>query len=95
MTLALFDLDETLIAIDSAHQWANFIMTKGLVKESDYRYPNQQFFSDNKKIIKQQLDMIEYLIADNKRLRNKLDKIYHRQGLQFRGTQQLTKNKKK
>jgi hypothetical protein len=53
------------------------------------------FFSDNKKIIKQQLDMIEYLIADNKRLRNKLDKIHHRQGLQFGGTQQLTKNKKK
>lgn len=61
------------------------------------------FFSNNKKIIKQQLDMIEYLIADNKRLRSKLDRIHHRQGLQFGGSRllttskgiQLTKNKKK
>ncbi len=61
------------------------------------------FFSNNKKIIKQQLDMIEYLIADNKRLRNKIDKIQHRQGLQFGGSRllttsngvQLTKSKKK
>ena len=60
-------------------------------------------FNTNKQIIKQQLDMIEYLIADNKRLRNKLDKMHHRQGLQFGGSQlittskgiQLTKNKKK
>jgi len=50
------------------------------------------FFSNNKKIIKQQLDMIEYLIADNKRLRNKLDKIQHRQGLQFGGSQLLSKS---
>lgn len=52
-------------------------------------------FNTNKQIVKQQLDMIEYLIADNKRLRNKLDKIHHRQGLQFGGAQLLTKNKKK
>ena len=61
------------------------------------------FFSNNKKIIKKQLDMIEYLIADNKRLRSKLDRIHHRQGLQFGGSRllttskgiQLTKSKKK
>jgi len=61
------------------------------------------FFSNNKKIIKQQLDMIEYLIADNKRLRSKLDRIHHRQGLEFGGSRllttskgiQLTKSKKK
>ena len=61
------------------------------------------FFSNNKKIIKQQLDMIEYLIADNKRLRSKLDRMHHRQGLQFGGSRllttskgiQLTKSKKK
>ena len=51
------------------------------------------FFSNNKKIIKQQLDMIEYLIADNKRLRSKLDRIHHRQGLQFGGSRILTTSK--
>ena len=54
-----------------------------------------RIFNTNKQIIKQQLDMIEYLIADNKRLRTKLEKMHHRQGLQFGGSQLLTKNKKK
>ena len=49
MTLALFDLDETLIAIDSDHEWGNFIIRKGLVNESAYRFRNEQFFSDYKK----------------------------------------------
>jgi len=50
---------------------------------------------NKKKIIKQLLDMIEYLIVDNKRLRQKMEKIEHRQGLIFGGTQELIKNKKK
>jgi len=53
------------------------------------------FFMNKKKIIKQLLDMIEYLIADNKRLRQKMEKIEHRQGLRFGGTQELIKSKKK
>ena len=52
-------------------------------------------FMNKKKIIKQLLDMIEYLIVDNKRLRQKMEKIEHRQGLIFGGTQELIKNKKK
>ena len=52
-------------------------------------------FTNKKKIIKQLLDMIEYLIADNDRLRQKMEKIKHRQGLRFGGTQELTKIQKK
>ena len=53
------------------------------------------FFTNKKKIIKQLLDMIEYLIADNNRLRQRMEKIEHRQGLRFGGTQELTKIQKK
>ena len=53
------------------------------------------FFANKKKIIKQLLDMIEYLIADNNRLRQKMERIEHRQGLRFGGTQELIKSKKK
>ena len=49
---------------------------------------------NKKKIIKQLLDTIEYLIADNKRLRRKMEKIEHRRGLRFGGTQELIKSKK-
>ena len=52
-------------------------------------------FTNKKKIIKQLLDMIEYLIADNNRLRQRMEKIEHRQGLRFGGTQELTKIQKK
>ena len=53
------------------------------------------FFINKKKIIKQLLDMIEYLIADNKRLRQKMERIEHRQSLRFGRTQELIKSKKK
>jgi len=52
-------------------------------------------FTGKKKIIKQLLDMVEYLIADNNRLRQKLHKFEHRQGLRFGGTHELIKSKKK
>jgi len=52
-------------------------------------------FTSKNKIIKQLLDMIEYLIVDNNRLRQKMERIEHRQGLRFGGTQELIKSKKK
>jgi hypothetical protein len=52
-------------------------------------------FTSKNKIIKQLLDKVGYLIADNNRLRQKLQKIEHRQGLRFGGTQELIKSKKK
>ena len=39
--------------------------------------------------------MIEYLIADNNRLRQKMQKIEQRQGLRFGGAQELSQIKKK
>tara|TARA_R110001592_G_scaffold357978_1_gene661957 strand:+ start:322 stop:531 length:210 start_codon:yes stop_codon:yes gene_type:complete len=52
-------------------------------------------FTNKKKIIKQLLDMVEYLIADNSRLRQKMERIEHRQGLRFGGTQDSSKIQKK
>ena len=58
MALALFDLDETLIATDSDHAWGNFLITKGLVEESAYKFRNEQFFNDYKRGV---LDINAYL----------------------------------
>tara|TARA_R110002020_G_scaffold319682_2_gene535602 strand:+ start:748 stop:915 length:168 start_codon:yes stop_codon:yes gene_type:complete len=52
-------------------------------------------FFTNRKLIKQLLDMIEYLMLENNRLRKKIDRFKHRQGLRFGGTQQLKVNTKK
>ncbi|CAA6801038.1 MAG: Phosphoserine phosphatase (EC, partial [uncultured Thiotrichaceae bacterium] len=36
MTLALFDLDHTLINGDSDHAWGNFLVKKELVNSEEY-----------------------------------------------------------
>ena len=46
MTLALFDLDNTLIAGDSDHAWGQFVVEKGLVDESAFALKNDQFYAD-------------------------------------------------
>ena len=46
MTLALFDLDNTLICGDSDHAWGQFVVTKGLVDAKQFAQKNDQFYSD-------------------------------------------------
>ncbi|MCB1647566.1 MAG: HAD family hydrolase [Pseudomonadales bacterium] len=48
MTLAIFDLDETLIAGDSDHAWGEFLISKGLVDAARHRSINDQFYEDYK-----------------------------------------------
>jgi HAD superfamily hydrolase (TIGR01490 family) len=44
MALAIFDLDETLIAGDSDHAWGEFISSLGLVDADQYRKQNNRFY---------------------------------------------------
>lgn len=46
MSLAIFDLDLTLIGGDSDHQWGEFLMKKNLVDANVYREKNEQFYGD-------------------------------------------------
>jgi HAD superfamily hydrolase (TIGR01490 family) len=48
LALTIFDLDETLIGIDSDHAWGGYVVDEGLVDEGNYRATNQQFFDDYK-----------------------------------------------
>lgn len=48
MKLAIFDLDNTLIAGDSDYSWGQFLVEKGLVDEKSYRDANDQFYEDYK-----------------------------------------------
>ena len=49
MALALFDLDNTLLADDSDFLWGCFLVEKALVDKSTYDEANQRFYSDYKK----------------------------------------------
>jgi HAD superfamily hydrolase (TIGR01490 family) len=44
--LALFDLDNTLLAGDSDHAWGEFLCQRGLVEADAYRARNDAFYQD-------------------------------------------------
>ena len=48
MNLALFDLDNTLLAGDSDYEWAQFLISKGVVDEKTHRERNDAFFDQYK-----------------------------------------------
>jgi HAD superfamily hydrolase (TIGR01490 family) len=58
MALALFDLDNTLLADDSDFLWGGFLADKGLVDKTTYDEANKRFYDEYKKGT---LDIFEFL----------------------------------
>ena len=58
MGLALFDLDNTLIAGDSDHLWGDFMVTEGLVDPDKHKALNEHYYRQYQQ---GQLDIDEYL----------------------------------
>jgi HAD superfamily hydrolase (TIGR01490 family) len=58
MSLAIFDLDNTLIGDDSDHLWGQFLVDQGIVDRAQYEAANQQFYDDYKA---GQLDIVAFL----------------------------------
>ncbi len=57
MTLAIFDLDNTLLTGDSDHGWGEFLVEKKIVDGNAYRKANEKFYA----LYKQgKLDIYEY-----------------------------------
>ncbi len=46
MTLAIFDLDHTLIDGDSDYLWGEYLVASGRVDEREYRERNRRFYED-------------------------------------------------
>ena len=69
MSLAIFDLDNTLIADDSDYLWGQFLVDQGVVDKDNYEKANAKFYDDYKQGT---LDIVEFLrfslrpLADNK-----------------------------
>lgn len=45
MNLCLFDLDDTLLPLDSDHAWGEFVISLGWVDEAGFRRDNDAFFA--------------------------------------------------
>ena len=58
MRLALYDLDNTLLAGDSDFEWAQFLIEKGVVDREVYEARNQTFYDQYKAGT---LDIYEFL----------------------------------
>ncbi|MBN7797051.1 HAD-IB family hydrolase [Parahaliea mediterranea] len=58
MTLAIFDLDNTLIAGDSDHLWGCYLCEQGLVDSESFAARNEQFYRDYQA---GELDVLAYL----------------------------------
>jgi len=68
VSLAIFDLDNTLLAGDSDYLWGEFLVEKGIVDGEAYRLANERFYEQYRE---GQLDIAEFLyfalkpLADN------------------------------
>jgi HAD superfamily hydrolase (TIGR01490 family) len=68
VSLAIFDLDNTLIADDSDYLWGQFLVDQGIVDKAYYEQTNEKFYQDYKQGT---LDITEFLhfslkpLADN------------------------------
>lgn len=82
MALALFDLDNTLLADDSDYLWGCFLVDKGLVDKSTYDEANKRFYDEYKQ---GKLDIYEFLAFSLKPLtRYSVEKLgeLHREFMQ-------------
>ncbi len=48
MSLAIFDLDNTLISDDSDYLWGQFLVDQGIVNKDEYEEANAKFYEDYK-----------------------------------------------
>ena len=58
MRLALFDLDNTLLAGDSDYEWAQYLIDQGVLERDEYEARNNEFFEQYKAGV---LDIYEFL----------------------------------
>ena len=58
MTLAIFDLDNTLLNGDSDHAWGEFLVQQGIVNEEEFKNTNDLFYHQYQQ---GQLDIMAYL----------------------------------
>ena len=94
MSLALFDLDNTLLAADSDYLWGCFLVEKNLVDKTTYDAANQRFYDEYKQGT---LDIFEFLTFSLKPLttysREQLTKL-HKEFMQKHITPAMTEKGK-
>lgn len=63
MTLAIFDLDNTLLGGDSDYLWGEFLIQQGIVDEENYRRENNRFYEEYKAGTLNIYEFLEFSLA--------------------------------
>ena len=80
MKLALFDLDHTLLPLDSDQSWGEFMLSLGWVDEATFRQRNNAFYADYQAGC---LDIHEYVRFTTQSVRERGWEAAHAAHLQF------------
>lgn len=72
VNLCLFDLDDTLLPLDSDHAWGEFLIREGWVEEAEFRRRNDAFFADYQA---GRLDIHAYIAFATRPLRSRSDEM--------------------
>ena len=48
MSLAIFDLDNTMLHGDSDYEWGRFLVQQGIVDSDEFEQKNERFYNDYK-----------------------------------------------
>ncbi|HEU4708676.1 MAG TPA: HAD family hydrolase [Methylophilaceae bacterium] len=79
MQLAIFDLDNTLLAGDSDFQWGQFLMEEGLLDRASHEAQNIKFYEDYKNGVLDIYAFLEFQLKPLTRYRRaELDKLHQR-----------------
>jgi HAD superfamily hydrolase (TIGR01490 family) len=80
VALAIFDLDNTLIANDSDYLWGQFLVDQGIVNQAYYENRNAEFYEDYKH---GRLDIVDFLRFSLKPLADNPPELLYRLRRQF------------
>jgi len=79
MALAIFDLDNTLIAGDSDYSWGEFLVQQGVVDADQYREMNERFYQDYQRGVLDIRDYLAFALQPLARLSREALSALHRQ----------------
>ncbi|WP_455204310.1 histidinol-phosphatase [Kaarinaea lacus] len=79
MSLAIFDLDNTLLAGDSDYLWGEFLIEQGLVDGDHYRRENQRFYDEYKTGTLDIFEFLEFSLAPLARMDMETLNTLHRE----------------
>lgn len=77
MNLALFDLDHTLLPIDSDHEWGEFLVRAGVVDAAEFTLRNNAFFAQYQAGTLDPVEYLEFSLGNLARFpRTRLDELH-------------------